>query len=317
MPEHPQNTPPPKATTASFGERLKREREMRGIKLEDIAESTKIGKRNLVALEQEQFDQLPGGIFNKGFVRAYAKYLGLDEEQAVNDFLVASANYDQPAALQPPPTSWVKAPAMPSDDAIRRRNRLRVLLVALLLIGGFLGWFYWKGRLHAAENGNEQEAAQPAPSNAGRASGNSASQTVPEQPAGNEANPAVSGHSRATAGSAGTEAPSAQKNNLATARTPGSSAIGPAENEPKKPVFTIRIQAIEDTWVSVSSDGKQVMDVVIPAGEERVIHARQELVLKTGNAGGIEVTHNGVAIGPVGSEKEVKTLTFNGSGLTR
>src|SRR5437660_5264720 len=74
---------------ASFGERLKREREMRGVSLEEIAESTKIGKRNLLALETEEFDKLPGGIFNKGFVRAYAKYLGLDEEQAVTDFLAA------------------------------------------------------------------------------------------------------------------------------------------------------------------------------------------------------------------------------------
>ena len=45
-----------KSATVSFGERMKREREMRGVKLEEIAESTKIGKRNLVALEQEQFD---------------------------------------------------------------------------------------------------------------------------------------------------------------------------------------------------------------------------------------------------------------------
>jgi cytoskeleton protein RodZ len=74
---------------ASFGERLKREREMRGVSLEEIAESTKIGKRHLQALETEDFDQLPGGIFNKGFVRAYSKYLGLDEEQAVTDFLAA------------------------------------------------------------------------------------------------------------------------------------------------------------------------------------------------------------------------------------
>src|SRR3954466_15474556 len=66
---------------ASFGERIKREREMRGVSLEEIAESTKIGKRNLEALETEDFDKLPGGIFNKGFVRAYAKYLGLDEDQ--------------------------------------------------------------------------------------------------------------------------------------------------------------------------------------------------------------------------------------------
>ena len=104
----------------SFGDRMKREREMRGIKLEEIAESTKIGKRNLVALEEEHFDQLPGGIFNKGFVRAYARFLGLDEEQAVNDFLAASANYDQPAALQPPPTSLVKAPVIPSDASVQR-----------------------------------------------------------------------------------------------------------------------------------------------------------------------------------------------------
>src|SRR5215470_9567890 len=110
MTEHAQEPQPPsaKSATTSFGERMKRERELRGIKLEEIAESTKIGKRNLVALEEEHFDQLPGGIFNKGFVRAYAKYLGLDEEQAVNDFMAASANYDQPVALQPPPTSWVK-----------------------------------------------------------------------------------------------------------------------------------------------------------------------------------------------------------------
>src|SRR4051794_39866430 len=74
---------------ASFGERIKREREMRGVSLEEIAESTKIGKRNLEALETEDFDKLPGGIFNKGFVRAYAKYLGLDEDQAVTDFLAA------------------------------------------------------------------------------------------------------------------------------------------------------------------------------------------------------------------------------------
>ena len=62
---------------------------MRGITLEEIAEATKIGTRSLRALEEQDFDKLPGGIFNKGFVRAYARYLGLDEEQAVADYLAA------------------------------------------------------------------------------------------------------------------------------------------------------------------------------------------------------------------------------------
>ncbi len=75
----------------SFGARLKREREQRKITLDDISVATKIGTRFLAALEEERFDQLPGGIFNKGFVRAYARHLGIDENQAIADFVAASA----------------------------------------------------------------------------------------------------------------------------------------------------------------------------------------------------------------------------------
>ena len=63
---------------------------LRNISLDEIAATTKIGTRLLRALEDEQFDQLPGGIFNKGYVRAYAKYVGIDEEQAVADYLQAA-----------------------------------------------------------------------------------------------------------------------------------------------------------------------------------------------------------------------------------
>ena len=59
---------------SSFGERLRQEREARGISLDDIAKATKIGTRSLKALEEENFSILPGGIFNKGFVRAYARF---------------------------------------------------------------------------------------------------------------------------------------------------------------------------------------------------------------------------------------------------
>src|SRR5436305_2827033 len=134
-------TAPQPGKAATFGERLKRERELRGIKLEEIAESTKIGKRNLVALEEEEFGQLPGGIFNKGFVRAYAKFLGLDEEQAVNDFLAASANYDQPAALQPL-SSLVKPAVIPSDDAVRRKDLRWALAAILALLIALALWIY-------------------------------------------------------------------------------------------------------------------------------------------------------------------------------
>jgi len=87
---------------ASFGERLKREREKRKVSLDEIALSTKIGTRMLHALEEEKFEQLPGGIFNKGFVRAYARHLGLDEEQTIADYLEA-AGETAPKRFEPTP----------------------------------------------------------------------------------------------------------------------------------------------------------------------------------------------------------------------
>src|SRR6202158_2452345 len=76
----------------SFGEKLKQEREKRKITLEQISVSTKIGTRMLQALEEDKFSQLPGGIFNKGFVRAYSRFVGLDEDQTVADYLQASGD---------------------------------------------------------------------------------------------------------------------------------------------------------------------------------------------------------------------------------
>ncbi|HMJ23508.1 MAG TPA: helix-turn-helix transcriptional regulator, partial [Terriglobales bacterium] len=92
----------------SFGARLKREREQRKITLDEISLSTKIGSRFLLAIEEEHFDQLPGGIFNKGFVRAYARHLGLDEAQAIADYELASG------ASIPEPQPGIPVPGVPA-----------------------------------------------------------------------------------------------------------------------------------------------------------------------------------------------------------
>ena len=71
----------------SFGETLKRERELRQISLREISEATKINLRYLDALEKNEFRHLPGGVFNKGFVRAFAQYIGIDPEAMVESYL--------------------------------------------------------------------------------------------------------------------------------------------------------------------------------------------------------------------------------------
>ena len=72
---------------ATFGENLRRERELRGISLREIAEATKISARFLQALEQDRYDVLPGGLFRRTFVRQYAKHVGLDADRVVAEFL--------------------------------------------------------------------------------------------------------------------------------------------------------------------------------------------------------------------------------------
>lgn len=144
----------------SFGQRLQREREMRGITLEEIATSTKIGTRSLRALEQEDFDQLPGGIFNKGFVRAYAKYLGIDEEQAVADYLIAAGEGDQP--LPNPPEN-----KEPEYSTIRESSGnglwVTAALVLLLAAGGYYGWRWYQQTKQVEAQLPAAVVATPAP----------------------------------------------------------------------------------------------------------------------------------------------------------
>src|SRR5262249_43482062 len=122
------------------------EREKRSITLEQISISTKIGTRMLQALEEDKFSQLPGGIFNKGFVRAYARHVGLDEEQAIAEYLDASGERAAPA-------SGIELQAM-AEQAEARRARSRPMSVpwgvfaAILLIVA-LGLSLWNRSQHA------------------------------------------------------------------------------------------------------------------------------------------------------------------------
>ena len=104
----------------NFGESLKRERELRDIPLRDIANATKINLRYLEALEANRFDKLPGGVFNKGFIRAYARFIGADGEALVQLYMEMQAEREaEVASAQPTP----ERPGMmrPAQGPPRRR----------------------------------------------------------------------------------------------------------------------------------------------------------------------------------------------------
>ncbi len=78
---------PPADRAADFGPRMKRMREERGVPLRRIAEATKISVAVLEALERNDISRLPGGIFSRGLVRAYAEQIGADPDAVVRDFV--------------------------------------------------------------------------------------------------------------------------------------------------------------------------------------------------------------------------------------
>src|SRR5579862_3997224 len=88
-----------------FGDKFREAREKKDLTLDQVSNVTKISSRMLKAIEEEHFDQLPGGVFNKGFIRAYAKHLGLNDEEAVNDYLTClrEAQVDAHEVWEPQP----------------------------------------------------------------------------------------------------------------------------------------------------------------------------------------------------------------------
>jgi cytoskeleton protein RodZ len=283
----------------AFGDRLRREREMRGITLDEITESTKIARRHLEALESEHFDQLPGSVFNKGFVRAYARFLGIDEDQAVADYTAASNEAPEPENKFP-----LEVHAKPNPDLNPRRSLLPLVFAVAALVGVLVGYIFWaKSKPHAPE---ATEIAQPSspPSASGPANNAPTPATASSAPAPVPERPAKAPEHAATTTPA----------KVQEAAVPNTSAT-PAE-KPEK-TFFVSIKAKEDSWVSIVADGKSVMQRVLNADKHKKIKAGKSLILRTGNAGGIEVSFNGRPLGALGNENEPRTLTFNAAGLVQ
>jgi len=265
----------------SFGEKLKQERTKRAVTLDQISQTTKIGTRMLQALEEERFNQLPGGIFNKGFVRAYARCIGMDEDQAVADYLEASGE-------APPPKPALQAEAITEmqPEERRRESPPRELpwgwFAALLLIVA-LALSFWSYRKREHREPPARHVASTAPA--------VRSPQPDVAPASANANPATRA---ASSGSA------------ATPQAPPSAPAGG---------FAVLIQAREDSWVSIVADGNPVGSTLLIAGTERTVHARKEVVIRAGNAGALDLSFNGRKLPSQGGYGEVKTLTFSPGGL--
>lgn len=127
----------------SFGSDLQLERERRGVTLEAIAEGTKVSSRHLRALEADDVANMPGGIFNRGMVRSYCRFLSLPEDEWLDRFSGVDARPPEPDLAEF--AENVKRSRPPSPPNVRLRWLFVMLLLAVLGGASWASWHYVLG----------------------------------------------------------------------------------------------------------------------------------------------------------------------------
>jgi len=284
----------------SFGARLKEERERRKVTLDEISASTKISTRLLHALEDDHFELLPGGIFNKGFIRAYAQHLGLDEDQVIAEYLEASgvpSAEGKPDGSLATPVGDMYAEAYAEDSPSIPWGLFAIVLLIVAL--AFAVWgFYVRG---TANGGKVSSAQHPD------------SASLPPAPVSppvtsNSKPPAVKASAAPTRPAVTPVSTGATRDSAARIMGGSSATVAPSG------AILVRISAREDSWVSITADGKRILQDTLNASVEKSVQAAKEITVKTGNIGALDFEWNGKKLPPQGSEGEVMTLSFDASG---
>jgi len=237
---------------ATLGADLQQARELAGLSLDDLSAKTKIRKTLLEAIERDDYRSVPGGLLTRGYLRAYAKEVGLSAEP------VATRYQTEFAAAQPAESQKLRTDA----DALTRPSRLHGSSVVVALIAVAAVWLFFG-------QGEPQRDAGP------QAVGTTG-QTVPVERA--------------------TDRPS--------------SAPGPATAPAALSVvpLTLDIVPTRVVWIKADADGKRVLYALVGPDQPRAIHAREEIVLRIGDAGAFRYRLNGVEGRELGAAGEVRDL---------
>ncbi len=279
---------------ASFGDNLRREREMRNVSLEEISAATKIGVRFLSAIEKEEFDKLPGGIFNRGFVRAFASYLGLDEEKIVAEYLLAAGEVEAPVTG-----------AGAHEEVGRRYVRPVFLTLVVLSVAAGLAYNWYVRHLTQAPAAPTHVIPSPTPAPA----------SVAPQPAALPPDSPVPA-SQSTATEAADSAPKNQPVQAVTQTRPAAPAASPSSTATDSaPRLRLQIDVLEPSWVSVTADGHRLFSRTLQSRETLNVTAAQTIRLTTGNASAVVLTLNGETLAPLGKPGEVRSITLTEKDL--
>jgi cytoskeleton protein RodZ len=279
----------------TFGESLKREREMRGVTLEEIASATRIAERFLRAIENDQWELLPGGVFNRGFVRAMARYLGLDEENIVAEYTLAVG--DRPSV-----PVWTGSPPVVTPDQPWLAWGITAVIIIALLAGTWTGVRHfraWRAAKHVTPVSAVAAASSPVASH------------DPQQAPAPPAAPGAPAHSP-TYGNDAAADPAATPGAPSTA---ADAAAGAAPVTATADRFELKVEAAKKTRITVTADKDVVYKGTIKAGENQMFSAADHFQVSAKDAGALRLELNGKSIPPIGHSGHSGKVTLTRDSL--
>ena len=287
----------------SIGNKFQTARESQGFTLEQMVSRTRIQESHLRALEADSFEQLPERVFTKGFVRAYARSLELDEEECLRLFEERSASFYQ----EEKEGKGIGKMFLRKEDVQKERtSRTMVLLLVggLLLLGGMVV-LQQQSPSRSIFSRFSQQPVEPrngVASKPGRANEvveeSRSSASAPQDGASGVANTEPASETEA----GGPSAESAVDDGASTPSvlSPDSTPLSSPSMGSEDGLLVLEIRTLELTWLVVRSDVDKPHEALLHPGEIVRWQANERFLLTLGNAGGVEVRLNGELQGPFG-----------------
>ena len=270
----------------SLGETLRQARLDRGASLDAAEQETRIRRRYLEALESEDYGGLPAVVYVRGFIRSYARYLGLDPESTLDLYAPGRVREDRSVLRAATPQL---GPGRPVSTRI-------LMLVAGLLLSGLLLAYLWGQYNSFVDSLGQAEQRTAARPTAATASAVPTPAPASAPPTSAPAAPTLAGAvASPTAGVVATPTPSSTSAPVATPQDRG---------------VVVEARTTDRTWVEVWIDGSSQLQATLPAGAARNFAANQSVRMRVGNAGAVQVTVNGDPKGALGEKNQVREFVW-------
>jgi hypothetical protein len=264
---------------SALGEEFRSAREARGLSLSDVAERLHIRGVYLAAIEDEDWHVIGAPVYVRGFMRTYARFLGLDAEAAVARFS-ATVPAGTPAASASARTTAAAEKRTGGDQNSPSVAAILSIVVAIAVVL-FVGYEFYQYHTGGPAAAPVADAGSAAPGAGG------ADPAAPATPAADASGAADSGLPPAIAG---------------------------VKPEPKAAVKRgLSVRVTETSWLRVDVDGVVAYEGTLPAGAAKSFTGKSAVV-RVGNAGGVQIAVNGKAVGPLGASGDVVERRFVLSG---